>query len=1237
MKTSKKILSVLLAVLMAFTAVPATFSAFASPADTKATYTPTYSGNATRGTYAGILQDANDMLAGAVFTGDTLASLWGMVPGAADVLPETATAAFYEAADPALFDGLSAYMEKTGAKTVTADVLSGYFAEKNVTVTADEFAAHAECFIDAFITPETTASAAEALTGNFSAEELASFCTNLDLLCQSLGIAQPAGLQQILDNASAGVSGADYQLRVYLKNVLFFFVPDTAQGLMNLLRAIGEPANSAAFYEAVTGLMDDLDVVLDAIGGVTPEMQAQIDEIKAIINKLPVTTVTVDGEEKTIFEINGVLQTLINDYIFPMLLESMDSEMAGAINGFLWIYGGKVISFDDSRAYIQFESIDLANLTQAKDAVDTLNMVFHYLYVNLNDSTNRSRINGILSLAGGSLPEQATIILNAVMDENGTEADAVWVIYQQLHMLATGSETAPTTPPAEPAATPSYTVTASAGANGIVAPASQSVISGRDTFVQVTAADGYVIESLTAGGKAVEAAAGKTIYVLPLENVAANTEVAASFALAEEPEPEPQTFTVTATKTGEGTVSPESQTVTAGESAVVAITPADGWKLDKVLVGGEDKTADVKDGQLTIENIQADTAVTVTFTEIPRQQFAVTVTAGENGTATPESATVAEGESVTVEIAANEGYVIESLIVNGAPVDDATGKAAYDLPLRDITENKNIVVTFKPAQTEPEPQTFDVTVSKTGEGTVKSDKETVVSGETAVITIIPAAGWQLEKVTVNGEDKTSSVSGGKLTVENIRADIEVIVAFTEIPVKTFTVTASAGANGAITPAGAQTVTEGESLTFAVKANDGYVIDRLTVNGAAQSAAAGQSEYSLTVTPTADMTISVAFAAKEVKPLGIVVANKANVLSSASASSSVVTTLNRNQYAYIDGESGSFYKVSFTKGGADNWYYGYIKKDYLRSNDLPRDYTVTKSSDLAQIMVSEIIVRDTASASSAPVTVVPKGGYLYVNEVLGGWYKVSLTQTADAIEYEGYVRAQYVKIISDDPRVQKKLGIVVANQVNVLSSASASGSVKTTLNRNQYAYIDGESGDFYTVSFSKGNGWYYGYIKKDYLRSNDLPRDYTVTKSSDLAQIMVDEIIVRDTASASSAPVTVVPKGGYLYINEVLGGWYKVSLTQTADAIEYEGYVQAQYVKVISDDPVVQKQLAAVTAETANVYSSADTDSAVTTTLKSGQYAYIDGDAGEYYLVSFTKGSSWYYGYMLKADVELQNK
>lgn len=520
-------------------------------------------------------------------------------------------------------------------------------------------------------------------------------------------------------------------------------------------------------------------------------------------------------------------------------------------------------------------------------------------------------------------------------------------------------------------------------------------------------------------------------------------------------------------------------------------------------------------------------------------QYTVSVMAGRNGTITPDDTELVNaGETRTFVIEADEGYMINSLTVNGTEIAAAARKTTFEYTTPPVDDNLDIQVTFR--------QIRHALSSSAGEhGSISPSNSPLFPAyvedgveRTYVATADP--GYVIDQFTVNGQLVAEAENLSTYTYElTVTQDTQINVTFKvrrigQIMVSGAFVKSSTSSSASnvtsLTRNGQVTITAESGNWYQVRAEksgrvyDGYV----------------QKQF-------------VKVVAGEAKPLGLVVANKANVLSSASTSSSVKTTLNRNQYAYIDGESGNFYLVSFTKGS--NWYYGYIKKDYLRQNDLPRDYTVTKCNDLAQIMVSEIIVRDTASASSAPVTVVPKGGYLYVNEVLGnGWYKVSLTQTADAIEYEGYVRAQYVKIISDDPLVQKKLGIVVANQVNVLSSASASGSVKTTLNRNQYAYIDGESGDFYTVSFSKGNGWYYGYIKKDYLRDNALPRNYKLEKNEHLGTVTKSEIVVRDEADVSSEPVSILYKNNKVFINGEEGDWYKVSFTQTSAALAFDGYV-----------------------------------------------------------------------------------
>lgn len=75
-----------------------------------------------------------------------------------------------------------------------------------------------------------------------------------------------------------------------------------------------------------------------------------------------------------------------------------------------------------------------------------------------------------------------------------------------------------------------------------------------------------------------------------------------------------------------------------------------------------------------------------------------------------------------------------------------------------------------------------------------------------------------------------------------------------------------------------------------------------------------------------------------------------------------------------------------------------------------------------------------------------------------------------------------------------------------------------------------------------------------MRDNDLPRDYVVKKSDTLGTVTKDEIIVRDEPNADSAPVSVLYQNNKVYINGEDGDWYKVSFTQTSEALPFDGYV-----------------------------------------------------------------------------------
>ena len=82
---------------------------------------------------------------------------------------------------------------------------------------------------------------------------------------------------------------------------------------------------------------------------------------------------------------------------------------------------------------------------------------------------------------------------------------------------------------------PKYTITAAAGANGTITPASADVEEGTSCDFVITADSGYVIDALTVDGSAVAAAAGVASYTYTLENVTKAVSISATFKKSIEP------------------------------------------------------------------------------------------------------------------------------------------------------------------------------------------------------------------------------------------------------------------------------------------------------------------------------------------------------------------------------------------------------------------------------------------------------------------------------------------------------------------------------------------------------------------------------------------------------------------------------------------------------------------------------------------------------------------------------
>ena len=112
-------------------------------------------------------------------------------------------------------------------------------------------------------------------------------------------------------------------------------------------------------------------------------------------------------------------------------------------------------------------------------------------------------------------------------------------------------------------------------------------------------------------------------------------------------------------------------------------------------------------------------------------------------------------------------------------------------------------------------------------GTISSSKTNILEGTTETITFTPSTGFEISKVEVNGVDKTSTVVNNKIDVVIGNNDVSVVVTYKVIQ---YTITINGVANATIDPSGVIKVDYNTNKEFTIKADQGYKLVSVKVNG-----------------------------------------------------------------------------------------------------------------------------------------------------------------------------------------------------------------------------------------------------------------------------------------------------------------------------------------------------------------------------------------------------------------------
>ncbi len=200
-------------------------------------------------------------------------------------------------------------------------------------------------------------------------------------------------------------------------------------------------------------------------------------------------------------------------------------------------------------------------------------------------------------------------------------------------------------------------------------------------------------------------------------------------------------------------------------------------------------------------------------------------------------------------------------------------------------------------------QTYTVTASAGSGGTISpSGTVSVSSGSNQAFTITPDAGYHLSNLQVDGSSVDSTTS---YTFINVTANHTISASFAANSPSAYTITASAGSGGTISPSGSVSVTSSNNQAFTITPSSGYHLSNLLVDG---SHVDSTTSYTF-INVTANHTISATFA---VNTSDTIVA-AAGTGGSITPFGNVVVTSGNNQKFTITANGGYYLSVLLVDG------------------------------------------------------------------------------------------------------------------------------------------------------------------------------------------------------------------------------------------------------------------------------------------------------------------------------------
>ena len=287
----------------------------------------------------------------------------------------------------------------------------------------------------------------------------------------------------------------------------------------------------------------------------------------------------------------------------------------------------------------------------------------------------------------------------------------------------------------------------------------------------------------------------------------------------------PTTYTVTVSNDGNGTGTAAPSTAVAGTTITLTAMPNEGYHFKEweVISGG----VTIKDDKFLMPNDNVEVRAIFEEDAPPAPtEFTITVTSGGNGTASASPAKAAAGMEITLTATPDKGYHFKEWQVE-SPAGLVITNNQFTMP-NDNVEVKAIFEKDAP----PAPTEFTITYDLAG-GTAEGNPDTyTIETRTFTLKNPTKSGYTFTGWSGTGLDGENNMT---VTIPTGSTGNRTYTAHWRYngsghSYSYYTIKATAGAGGSISPSGNVSVREGRDQTFTITPDKGYAVANVKIDG-----------------------------------------------------------------------------------------------------------------------------------------------------------------------------------------------------------------------------------------------------------------------------------------------------------------------------------------------------------------------------------------------------------------------